>query len=200
MHILNHLPKARDKSTLSTSLDSAQRAGYTRNMSFRKALQKNKPPGYDEYAMALVIYKQACSDYNKARRRWEPLEKEDRLTNQQTLMWYRAQRTYKQACVEYKTARSLYEKQALIFNLEAQGLKPSEVDINKLLGIHIPTTFSAIIAEDKRQRIAASVSQEDIEMAKQVMEERQKRKSGKDSFLSPREDKTDPTLGDFEPI
>ena len=79
------------------------------------------------------------------------------------------------------------------------------VEIAKLMNITIPLSMAQIIEAEKKERVLASVTQEQWDMLEEAQKIRRNRGSLKDSFLADKNSghsvlKEDPTFEDFEDL
>ena len=168
-------------------------------MGFKKAV---KPEGYENYAMELVIYKQACSNFAKMRLKFKRFEQSGLLTPAQELEWYRAQKKFKEQCIAYRDARAKYQEIIALSKLKNQGIELSALKVADIMGLKIVSSFKDIVEEDDYYKRGADIPEEQFnEIATAAKEYMNRPKLPvREAFQRQTEDKFDPTFGDFEPL
>lgn len=172
-------------------------------MSFNKAAQRTKLPEYVAYCEALLVYKHAMRTHTMFLRKMKYLE--DSTNVLERAQFYDEKKRFSQACKSYYAARKNYEEATARKELTAKGVDLSLVEIAKLMNITIPLSMAQIIEAEKKERVLASVTQEQWDMLEEAQKIRRNRGSLKDSFLADKNSghsvlKADPTFEDFEDL
>jgi phage FluMu protein gp41 len=172
-------------------------------MSFGKAVKRTQIPEYTEYCAAMLVYKKDCSAHQMLMRKLKHLK--DSTNVLERAQFYDERAKFSQACKNFHNARKNYETAVAMAEIKAKGVDLSLVEIAKIMNITIPLSMAQIIEAEKKERVLASVTQEQWDMLEEAQKIRRNRGSLKDSFLADKNSghsvlKEDPTLNDFEDL
>lgn len=155
-------------------------------MSFGRAAQKVNSEGLEEFSLASIRYKQACKKFTLQRLSWKRKD----ATNEELGAYTRALEVYRTECVLYNDARSRY-----IGSIRAAVIQLPNPSNDELYAITIEANERAITEQIRREARLATVTPEEIAIARQAHEDRE-------AARAPRFVPTtnDPTCGDFDPL
>lgn len=142
-------------------------------MSFTKALQRNKPEGYEKYVEELMLYKAACKKYQQTGGRLrkklcpEPIDR---------LALFEAREEYSLACKRFQKARLEYTDSTIRERLREKGISLGTHSLAEILGIVVPTTMADMIEQQRKDLIRDSISDEEFEAMKKTVESLQRKK------------------------
>jgi len=170
-------------------------------MPLLKALQdKGLGPEHYEYVKAMQLYRQACSRYAR-------VPKDFRFSDNQLkrLQFFNERELYVLECKKFHVARAKW----LTYKAEQKlGAELTPAKIAELLQLEIPSTQKELLDDAKKQAIADSFKDGELEkLAQEVRERAEARESlramtTKQQFMSPANDRVrdDPTFGDDAPL
>ncbi len=157
-------------------------------MSFAKAIQNTNAEAVLKFAEAQLRYQSACS-YNT---RLRLAATGPTASDAAVLQYARHRDKFKVECRAYNDARAEY-----ISSVRAVALKLPTVTNKELLSISVETNKKAITAQIREDSLARSVTQDDLEDAREVWAAREGREYAP---LEEVDNATDPTFEDFSPL
>ena len=158
-----------------------------------------KPEGFDEYSMALLYYKRACSVYKKIK-----LRLSGRTDEVSEFQLYKAEKAFSQECKAYYVARREYSEKSAIAQLKDKGVDVSVLEFARLAGCSVPLTMREITEQARKQALGASMNMSAEELAKFKQEVEELRAARKPQAYSKSEVLSsvldDNSYGDFAPL
>jgi hypothetical protein len=136
-------------------------------MSFGRAIRNTNAEALMEYSLAKVEYKKACSVYSLVRMELNGIDE----TDEAIIRHHRAKIVYKEACKKHAAARAKY-----INAVRFAAAKMSAITDKELMSLSIATNDRAIHQAMREEALANSITQEELDMARKVMQEREKTK------------------------